>query len=167
MTVRPILRWPDPRLRAAAAPVGAVDDGVRAVWIDMVDTMRAMPGGAGVGLAAPQIGQGLALAVVEAEEGLIRLADPWVIHASARMRTGPEASPCLPGVSADVTRPRAVTVRHLDEAGNWVERDFAGLGAVSVQHQIDHLAGRLYVAHLSRLRRDRLVARSRRGTARS
>ncbi len=168
MTVRPILRWPDPRLRCAVPPVAAVDDAVRAVWADMIDTMRAMlltHGAAGVGLAAPQIGVALALAVVEAEEGLILLANPAVRHASVVTRPHSEASPCLPGVSAMVTRPRAVTVEYLGADGQMTERDFAGLGAVSVQHQIDHLAGRLYVAYLSRLRRDRLIAASARATA--
>jgi peptide deformylase len=155
--IRPILRWPDPRLRAVAAPVGAVTQEVRAIWADMVDTMRAMPG---VGLAAPQIGVPLRLAVVEAEEELTLLADPVILHASDRMRAHEEASPCLPGVSARVERPRAVTVAYLGEDGARREAEFVLLRATSVQHQIDHLDGRLYFHRLSRTRRDMLLRRA-------
>lgn len=139
MTARPILLWPDRRLRKPAAPVEAITDEVRAVWDDMIDTMEAMPG---VGLAAPQIGVMLRLAVVDAssERGqAVRMANPQVIHASGQGREHEEASPCLPGVSAKITRPRAVTVQFMDETGATVERDFVHLWATSVQHQIDHL----------------------------
>ena len=160
MTARPILRWPDKRLRTPAAPVEAITDEIRAIWQDMIDTMDAMPG---VGLAAPQIGVGLALAVVDASEArgqAVRLANPEVLHQSVQPREHEEASPCLPGVSAKVTRPRAVTVRFLNEAGEGEERDFVGLWATSVQHQIDHLAGKLFVDRLSRTRREMLIRRS-------
>ncbi|MFN6977000.1 MAG: peptide deformylase [Gemmobacter sp.] len=161
--IRPILRWPDARLRMAAADVPAVDDAIRAVWDDMVATMEAMPG---VGLAAPQTGVMLRLAVVDASEvrgQAVRMANPVVLHASGQMRTHDEASPCLPGVSAPIARPRAVTVRFLNAAGDWEERDFVGLWATSVQHQIDHLDGRMYFDRLSRLRRDMLLRRAAKG----
>ena len=160
MTARPILRWPDRRLRTPAADVAGITDAVRAVWDDMIDTMEAMPG---VGLAAPQIGVMLRLAVVDASEArgqAIRMANPQVMHASGQMRNHEEASPCLPGVSAKVSRPRAVTVRFLDDTGAVVERDFVHLWATSVQHQIDHLAGKLYVDRLSRTKRDMLIRKS-------
>ena len=153
------LRWPDPRLRTPAAPVGAVTDEHRAVWDDMLDAMYAMTG---VGLAAPQIGVMLRLAVVDAGKGPIRLADPRIVAASAEPREHEEASPNLPGVSAVVRRPRAVTVRYLDETGAAVERDFVMLEATSVQHQIDHLAGRMFFDRLSRTRRDMLLRRAKR-----
>jgi peptide deformylase len=156
--IRPILRWPDPRLRAPAAPVGEVTDAVRAIWEDMLDTMRAMPG---VGLAAPQIGVPLRLAVVEAEGETTRLSDPAILHASGRLAVREEASPCLPGVSAEVARPRAVTVAYTDEHGARVEGEFVGLRATSVQHQIDHLDGRLYIHRLSKLKRDMLLRKAR------
>ncbi len=162
MAVRPVLLWPDPRLRRPAAPVDGITDAVRAIWDDMVDTMEAVPG---VGLAAPQIGVMLRLAVVDASEArgrAIRMANPEILHASVEPRTHEEASPNLPGVSARVTRPRAVTVRYLDEAGAVAERDFVHLWATSVQHQIDHLDGRLYVDRLSRVRRDMVLRRARR-----
>ena len=143
MTVRPILAWPDKRLRTPCEEVTAVSDEVRAIWQDMIDTMDAMPG---VGLGAPQIGVMLRLAVVDTSEARnkrIRLANPEVIDASAIMNVHEEASPCLSGVSAKVSRPRGVKVRYMDETGAVVERDFVGLDATSVQHQIDHLDGKL------------------------
>ena len=117
MSVRPVLRWPDRRLRTPAAEVDSITDSERAVWDDMIDTMEAMPG---VGLAAPQIGVMQRLAVVDASEArgqAVRMANPEILHASIEPREHEEASPCLPGVSATVTRPRAVTVRFLNEAG--------------------------------------------------
>lgn len=161
MTVRPFVPWPDPRLRTPAAPVEAVTDDIRAIWADMVDTMEAMPG---VGLAAPQIGVMLRLAVVDAsdERGrAIRLANPRVVAASAELRAHDEASPNLPGVWARLERPARVTVAYLDETGAEVARDFDGLWSTSVQHQIDHLDGRLYIDRLSRVRRDMLLRRAR------
>ena len=126
----------------------------------MVDTMEAMPG---VGLAAPQIGIMLRLAVVDASDKrgqAVRMANPEVLHSSVQFRSHEEASPNLPGVSAAISRPRAVTVRFVNEAGEVEDRDFVGLWATSVQHQIDHLDGRMYVDHLSPLRRKMLVAKS-------
>ena len=161
MTVRPILLWPDKRLRSPAAPVEAITDEIRAIWDDMIETMDAMPG---VGLAAPQIGVMLRLAVVDASDRRnrrIRLANPEVLDASAVLADYTESSPCLPGVSAAVRRPRGVTVRYLDENGVITRRDFVGLEATSVQHQIDHLAGRLYVDRLSKVKRDMLLRRAR------
>lgn len=161
MSVRPILRWPDRRLRTAAADVAAVTDEVCAIWDDMIDTMEAMPG---VGLAAVQIGVMQRLAVVDAssERGqAVRMANPEVLHASVQPRTHEEASPCLPGVSAKIDRPRAVTVRFLNAEGEVEERDFVGLWSTSVQHQIDHLAGRMYFDRLSKMKRDMLLRKAR------
>jgi len=160
VTVRPFVPWPDPRLKTPAGPVAGVSEGVRMIWDDMVETMDAMPG---LGLAAPQIGIMLRLAVVDCSDRrgqAVRMANPEVLHASAKPRRHEEASPNLPGVSAVIERPRAVTVRFLNEAGTIEERDFVGLWATSVQHQIDHLAGRMYFDHLSALRRKMLVARA-------
>jgi peptide deformylase len=161
MAVRRCLPWPDARLRTAAAPVEAITDEIRAIWQDMIDTMEAMPG---VGLAAPQIGVMQRLAVVDASDArgqAVRMANPEVLHASIELREHEEASPNLPGVSAKIKRPRAVTVRFLNEAGEIEERDFVGLWATSVQHQIDHLNGRLYVDRLSKVKRDMLLRKAR------
>ncbi|MBS0124827.1 peptide deformylase [Thetidibacter halocola] len=160
MTVRRCLPWPDKRLRTPAAPVAAITDEIRAIWTDMIDTMEAMPG---VGLAAPQIGVGLRLAVVDASEQrgqAVRMANPEILHASVQMREHEEASPNLPGVSAVVSRPRAVTVRFLNAGGVVEERDFVGLWATSVQHQVDHLDGKLYVDRLSKTKRDMLIRKA-------
>ncbi|KGJ14662.1 peptide deformylase [Paracoccus sanguinis] len=160
MPARPFLPYTDPRLHRPAAPVEAVTESVRMIWDDMIDTMEAMPG---VGLAAPQIGIMLRLAVVDASSRrgeAVRMANPEVLHESVQLRAYEEASPNLPGVSARIERPRAVTVRFLNDQGEVEDRDFVGLWATSVQHQIDHLNGRLYVDHLSPLRRKMLVARS-------
>jgi peptide deformylase len=160
VTVRPFVPCPDRRLGTPADPVAAVTETVRMIWDDMVETMDAMPG---YGLAAPQIGIMLRLAVVDCSDRrgqAVRMANPEVLHASVQMRRHEEASPNLPGVSAVIERPRAVTVRFLNEAGEIEDRDFVGLWATSVQHQIDHLEGRMFIDHLSPLRRKMLVARS-------
>lgn len=159
--IRSFIPFPDKRLRTAADPVDAVTDEVRKVWTDMIDTMDAMPG---VGLAAPQIGVMLRLAVVDASDTrgqAIRMANPEILHASDLLRAHEEASPNLPGVFARIERPRAVTVRFLDAEGQMKTQDFVGLWATSVQHQIDHLNGRMYIDHLSRTKREMLVKKSR------
>jgi peptide deformylase len=140
--------------------VAAITDEVRQTWTDMIDTMDAMPG---YGLAAVQIGVPLRLAVVDCSETrgqAVRMANPEVLHASVQMREHEEASPNLPGVSAVISRPRAVTVRFLNDKGAIEERDFVGLWATSVQHQIDHLAGKMYFDHLSALKRKMLIAKA-------
>jgi peptide deformylase len=160
MTAQRCLPWPQPVLRKPAARVIEIDDRVRAIWTDMIDTMEAMPG---YGLAAVQIGVPLRLAVVDCSEArgqAVRMANPEVLHASGQFREHEEASPNLPGVSAMIRRPRAVTVRFLNAEGDVEERDFVGLWATSVQHQIDHLAGKMYFDHLSPLKRKMLIARA-------
>lgn len=161
MTVRKCIPWPDKRLRTPARTVPAITDEIRAIWDDMIETMDAMPG---VGLAAPQIGVMLQLAVVDASKDRkkrIRMANPQVLEASAKMNDHEEASPNLPGVSAKISRPRAVSVRYMDETGMIRRGEFVGLEATSVQHQIDHLAGRMYFDSLSKVKRDMLLRRAR------
>jgi peptide deformylase len=158
---RPFLRWPDARLKAVAEPVEAVDDAVRALWEEMLAAMYAMPG---IGLAAPQIGVGLRLAVVDASEAgdaPVRLANPVLIDASEETRLQQEASPNLPGLRAAVERPARVRVAYLDETGAAAERAFEGPWAQSVQHQIDHLDGRLFIDRLGPVTRKRLLERHR------
>ncbi|HAR50945.1 peptide deformylase [Roseovarius nubinhibens] len=158
---RPCIPWPDKRLRTPAEDVTAISDETRALWDEMIAVMEAMPG---VGLAAVQLGEMQRLAVVDAssERGqAVRMANPEILHASAQLREHEEASPNLPGVSAKISRPRAVTVRFLNQEGEIEERDFVGLWATSVQHQIDHLAGRMYFDRLSKVKRDMLLRRAR------
>ena len=160
MSVRPCIPWPDKRLTTPAAPVEAITDAVRAVWADMVDTMEAMPG---YGMGAPQIGVMLRLAVVDCSESrgkAVLMANPEVLHASVQFRDHEEASPNLPGVSAVISRPRAVTVRFLNAGGEMEDRDFVGLWATSVQHQIDHLNGKMFFDHLKPLKRKMLIQRA-------
>ncbi|WP_374433957.1 peptide deformylase [Tabrizicola sp.] len=160
MTVRRCVPWPSAVLRTPAADVAEITDEVRQTWADMIDTMDAMPG---YGLAAVQIGVPLRLAVVDCSEArgqAVRMANPEVLHASGQMREHEEASPNLPGVSAVIQRPRAVTVRFVNDKGEVEERDFVGLWATSVQHQIDHLAGKMYFDHLSPLKRKMLIAKA-------
>lgn len=160
MTVRPCLPWPNPILKTPAAPVEAITDDIRAIWTDMVDTMDAMPG---YGLAAVQIGVPLRLAVVDCstERGqAVLMANPEILHASVQLREHEEASPNLPGVSAVISRPRAVTVRFLNADGVIEERDFVHLWATSAQHQVDHLNGKMFFDHLSPLKRKMLIAKS-------
>ena len=161
MTIRRCLPWPDKRLRTKAEPVAEVTEEIRAIWQDMVDTMEAMPG---VGLAAPQIGVMLRLAVVDGstERGrAVLMANPEILHASVELRAHEEASPNLPGVSAKLKRPRAVTVRYMNAAGVTTRRDFIGIEATSVQHQIDHLNGQMYFDNLSKTKRDMLLRKAR------
>jgi peptide deformylase len=161
MALRPCIPWPDKRLRTAAAPVDAITDDIRAIWADMVDTMDAMPG---VGLAANQIGVLLRLAVVDASDArgqAVLMANPVVLHASVQLRDHDEASPNLPGVWAKIQRPRAVTVEFLNDTGEIEQKDFVGLWATSVQHQIDHLNGKMYFDHLSKMKRDMLIKKAK------
>mmetsp|Transcript_28333 Transcript_28333/g.52868 ORF Transcript_28333/g.52868 Transcript_28333/m.52868 type:complete len:167 (+) Transcript_28333:3127-3627(+) len=163
MNVRPFVMWPDKRLRTACAPVDKITDEIHAIWADMIAAMDAMPG-QGVGLAAPQIGEMIQLAVVDVTDDRSRrilLANPEVLSAGSELGKHIEASPCLPGVEAEITRPTTVAVRFLNAEGVIERRDFTGLEARSVQHQIDHLAGRMYFDNLGRVKRDMLLRRAR------
>ncbi len=154
------LPYPHPILKAVAAPVTEITPQIREIWADMVQVMDAMPG---YGLAAPQIGVSWRLAVVDCSEArgqAILMANPEILHASGQMRDHEEASPNLPGVSAVISRPRAVTVRYMNADGMTEDREMVHLWATSVQHQIDHLNGKLYFDHLSPLKRKMLLARA-------
>ncbi len=161
MKPRAFVMWPDKRLRTTAETVPEITDDIRAIWSEMVEAMDAMPG---VGLAAVQLGIMQRLAVVDASDTrgqAVLMANPEVLHASGQLREHDEASPNLPGFSATIKRPRAVTVRFLNAVGEVEERDFVGLWATSVQHQIDHLRGRMYFDHLSKVKRDMLLKKAR------
>lgn len=160
--IRTCLPWPNKCLRTPADEVTEITEEIRAIWQDMIDTMEAMPG---VGFAAVQIGVMKRLAVVDASEDrgrVVRMANPEIFDASAIKREHVEASPNLPGVSAKISRPRGVTVRFLGADGFIQRQEFVGLWATSVQHQIDHLNGKMYFDHLSRTKRDMLIKKSKR-----
>lgn len=155
------LPWPDKRLKTPADPVSEITDETRAIWDEMIEMMDAMPG---VGLAAPQIGVMQRLIVVDASDTrgkAIRMANPEILHASEFMRDHEEGSPNLEGVSATVSRPRAVTIRYMNEDGVMDRKDFVDLWATSVQHQIDHLDGKMYFDRISRTKRDMLIKKAR------
>ena len=161
MTQRPFVHYPDKRLKTVCTPVDAITDETRGIWADMVETMDAMPG---YGLAAPQIGILQRLAVVDCsqERGkAVLMANPEILHASAQPREHEEASPNLPGMSAVISRPRAVTVRFLNAQGEMEDRDFVNLWATSVQHQIDHLNGKMYFDNLKPVKRQMFLKKAK------
>ena len=156
-----IVPWPNPCLKAKAEPIVKITTEITQIWQDMIVVMEAMPG---VGLAAPQLGMGLRLAVVDASSvrgQVLRMANPEILHVSAKLEVGEEASPNLLRVSAQIKRPRGVTVRYMDETGAMQEKDLVGLWARSLQHQVDHLNGRMYFDNLSNLKRDMLIKKAR------
>ena len=154
MAVKTFLKWPDKRLRTRACDVAEITNDINLIWDDMIDTMNAMPG---IGLAAPQIGIDLRLAVVDASESRdkpIKLANPEILQSSIEYSETEEASPNLRGMSAKIKRPKKVTVRFLNKDGFIDRKDFTGLWATSVQHQIDHLNGKMFFDRLSTVKRD-------------
>jgi peptide deformylase len=151
-----ILIAPDPRLKQIAAPVGSVDDGIRRLMDDMLETMYAAPG---VGLAAPQVGRLVRVIVVDVAEKdeppqPFRMANPEIVHASETPRIMNEGCLSLPDYYADVERPDTVTVKYLDETGMPRTLEAEGMLATCVQHEIEHLDGVLFVDHLSLVKRN-------------
>ena len=160
MAVKNFLKWPDKRLRTRARDIFEITADIISIWDDMIDTMKAMPG---IGLAAPQIGIDLRLAVVDASEARnkpIKLANPEILQSSLEYSEIEEASPNLRGISAKIKRPKKVTVRFLNKDGFIDRKDFTGLWATSVQHQIDHLNGKMFFDRLSKVKRDILLRKA-------
>ena len=160
MAVKNFLKWPDKRLRTRARDIFEITADIISIWDDMIDTMKAMPG---IGLAAPQIGIDLRLAVVDASEARnkpIKLANPEILQSSLEYSEIEEASPNLRGISAKIKRPKKVTVRFLNKDGFIDRKDFKGLWATSVQHQIDHLNGKMFFDRLSKVKRDILLRKA-------
>ena len=166
MALRTIITLPDPRLRLVGAPVAAVDDSVRALMDDMLETMYAAPG---VGLAAIQIGvqqQVIVLDVAKresetAEPKPLCLANLEILWASEEVSTCQEGCLSIPDVFEDVERPTRVRARYLDRNGNAREIEADGILATCLQHEIDHLNGVLFIDHISRLKRDLLMRKFR------
>ena len=160
MAVKNFLKWPDKRLRSRANEITEITEDIFSIWDDMIDTMNAMPG---IGLAATQIGIDLRLAVVDASESRnkpIKLANPEILQSSIEYSETEEASPNLRGISAKIKRPKKVTVRFLNKDGFIDRKDFKGLWATSVQHQIDHLNGKMFFDRLSKVKRDILLRKA-------
>ncbi|MEM7743455.1 MAG: peptide deformylase [Pseudomonadota bacterium] len=161
---RPILIHPDPRLKKVCEPVPDITDGVRALAQDMLDTMYDAPG---IGLAAPQVGVNARMLVMDCSKRdestdppqPMCLINPEITAASDTLSEYEEGCLSIPEIFANVTRPEAVTVRYLDADGNEHERDFEGLWAVCVQHEVDHLNGKLFIDYLSQMRRQLITSK--------
>ena len=157
MPLLPIIRFPDPRLRQAARPVESFDDALRALALDLAETMRAAPG---IGITAPHCGIALRLVVLELPEDELRIyANPEILQASQERISHVEGSVSMPGVSDEVMRHASVTLRFRDLAGLERIDEAQGLLAICLQHEIDQLDGVFWIDRLSRLRRERVVKR--------
>ena len=163
MALLKILTAPDPRLKKVAKPVEKVDDSVRQLMDDMLETMYAAPG---IGLAATQVGdlrRVIVLDIADSDNGEepnpIKLANPEVITASEEEATYQEGCLSVPGFSESVERPKAIRVNALDRDGSTIDETVTGLLAVCLQHEMDHLQGKLFVDYLSPLKRQRIRQR--------
>ena len=159
MAVREIIKLPDPILKTVSAPVAAVTEEVRALFDDMLDTMYAAPG---IGLAAVQIGVPKRLIVIdlakdEEPKNPLFFVNPEIVWRSEEEAEYEEGCLSIPDVYEKITRPAEVKVAFLDRQGARQELHCAGLLATCIQHEIDHLDGILFIDHLSRLKRERLV----------
>ena len=155
----PIITAPDPRLKIKARPVPAVDNKVRRLMDDMLDTMY---GAIGIGLAAPQVGQSSRVIVLDvARDGEkpqpLQLANPEILWRSPELTTGNEGCLSLPEHYAEVTRPAKIRLRYLDYQNEIREIEASGLLAMCLQHEIDHLDGVLFVDHISSLKRGMIL----------
>ena len=159
MALLPIIVAPDPRLKRKAAPVERVDDEVRQLMDDMLETMYKAPG---IGLAAPQVGVLKRVIVVDvAREGEDpqphKMANPEIVSVSDNDSTHEEGCLSLPDHYAEVVRPETIRVRFLDHENELREIDAEGLLAVCIQHEIDHLDGVLFVDHITALKRNMIL----------
>ncbi len=155
MALRTILHYPDPRLRRKALPVERVDDAVRRLVDDMAETMYAAPG---VGLAAIQVNEPKRVIVIDISESRDQLRvfiNPKIVGHDGT-QTFEEGCLSVPGIYEDVTRARHVRVRALDRDGKPFELEAEGLLATCLQHEIDHLDGKVFVDYLSRLKQSRI-----------
>jgi peptide deformylase len=158
MTIRPIVRYPDPRLELPAQPVTMFDGALRELASDLLETMHAAPG---IGITAPHIGIPLRLVVLDldATEGARTYVNPEIIWASPEMVLYREGSVSMPGVNDEVSRHARVRISYQDVHGNLQTEESEGLRAVCHQHEIDQLNGLFWIRRLSRLKRERLIKR--------
>ena len=161
MAVRPIILLPDPLLRKSSAPIERVDDEVRRLAEDMLETMYAAPG---VGLAAVQVAVPRRLIVLDTAKDEeppkpLVLINPEIVELGSEMRVHEEGCLSIPDVQVEIGRPGKLTVRYVDLEGRPQELKAAGLLATAIQHEIDHLDGKLIIDFLSRLKRDIIVRR--------
>ncbi len=160
MPVLPVIRYPDSRLKQRAEPVGAVDDAVRALARDLLDTLYAVPG---LGLTAPHVGVAKRLVVIDLGEpgrrSPVTYVDPTVAWASAELARHREGSVSMPGVSEEVDRPARIRCTWRDLDGAEHEAEMEGFLAACMLHEIDQLDGVFWIERLSRLKRERLLKR--------
>ncbi len=155
MAIRDILYYPDPRLRNRAQPVDSVDDEVRRLLDDMLETMYSAPG---IGLAAIQVNvpkRAITIDISEHGDQPLCLVNPEILELTGSVETE-EGCLSVPGIYESVERADWIRARALDRDGQAIEFEAEGLLAVCVQHEIDHLDGRLFVDHLSQLKRQRI-----------
>jgi len=155
MAIRDILHYPDPRLRNRAAPVGCVDDAIRELLDDMLETMYAAPG---IGLAAIQVNVPKRVVTIDLSEHgdqPLCLVNPEILERAGSVETE-EGCLSVPGIYESVERAEWIRARALDRDGKAFEFEAEGMLAVCVQHEIDHLDGKLFVDHLSQLKRQRI-----------
>jgi peptide deformylase len=158
MALLPILRFPDPRLRKVAAPITKIDDSIRRLAADMAETMYEAPG---IGLAATQVDvhkQLIVIDVSEAKNELMVLVNPEIV-ADEGLQVGEEGCLSVPGIFDKVERAEKIEVRYLDLDGQIRQQEVEGLLAVCIQHEMDHLAGKVFVDHLSLLKQTRIKSK--------
>jgi peptide deformylase len=159
MALLNILRYPDPRLHKVAAPVTEFGERLAKLVVDMAETMYDAPG---VGLAATQVDVHERVVVIDTSEThdeLIVLVNPEITWASEERQVYDEGCLSVPNVYDGVERPARVKVRAQDAKGEFFERECEGLLAVCVQHEMDHLMGKVFVEYLSPLKRNRIKAK--------
>ena len=159
MPVRPIVRYPDPRLALAAQPVAAFDGALRELAGDLLDTMHAAPG---IGITAPHIGIALRVVVLDLDpvNGARTYVNPEIVWASPEMIPHQEGSVSMPGVNDEIRRHARIRIHFHDIDGKVQTEESSGLRAVCHQHEIDQLNGMFWLQRLSRLKRERLIKRS-------
>ncbi|WP_377298772.1 peptide deformylase [Rhizobium sp. SGZ-381] len=158
MTVRTILRYPDPRLSTPCAPVTRFDAELKALAEDLLDTMQAAPG---VGITAAHIGvmQRVSVIRLSPEAPLLVHVNPEILSRSVDLQRFTEGSVSMPGMTDEVERPSAIRLRYRDLDGELYEDEADGFLATCIQHEIDQLDGIFWLKRLSRLKRDRLIRR--------
>ena len=170
MTIRPILIHPDPRLKKVCAPVAEVDDKVRALIDDMIETMYDAPG---LGLAAPQIGVLKRIFVMDCDwketpeersagdppietgggRNPVAFVNPEILESAETLREHEEGCLSIPDIYSTLSRPEKVRIRYLNRDGAPEEAEFEGLAATCVQHEMDHLNGKLFIDYLGQVKR--------------
>ncbi|HLS21518.1 MAG TPA: peptide deformylase [Paenalcaligenes sp.] len=161
MAILPILKYPDPRLHIVAEPVAQVDDRIRQLVSDMAETMYAAPG---IGLAATQVDvheRVIVIDITEDNSDLLVLINPEITWRSDEREVFEEGCLSVPETYEKVERAAEIRVRALNEQGEPFEFEADGLLAVCVQHEIDHLDGKVFVEHLSLLKQNRILTRLR------